>query len=71
MDKRKIGNSWYLIVVEDMTDEKYDVFGNHLSGGVKPGGEVEVWTTPWTIVYTVKPVLGGHRIKRTPSVKRH
>ena len=23
--KRKTGNSWYLIVVEDMADEKYDV----------------------------------------------
>lgn len=33
--KKKIGNSWYFIVVEDMTDEKYDVFGNHLAGGVK------------------------------------
>ena len=35
MEKRKIDNSWYLIVVEDMTDEKYDVFGDQLAGRVK------------------------------------
>ena len=33
--KRKITNSWYCIVVDDMTDEKYYVFDDHFSGGVK------------------------------------
>ena len=33
--KRKISNSWYLIVVEDVIDEKYDVFDDHFSEGVK------------------------------------
>ena len=33
--KRKIGNSWYWVVVEDMTDQKYDVLGDHLAGRVE------------------------------------
>ena len=34
--KRKTGNSWYLIVVEDMADEKYDVVTvDHLAVEVK------------------------------------
>ena len=35
LGKRKIGNSWYWVAVEDMTDQKYDVLGDHLGGGVK------------------------------------
>ena len=33
--KKKMGNSCYLIVDEDVTDETYEVFGDHLAGGVK------------------------------------
>ena len=34
--KRKTRNSWYLIVVENMADEKYDVMiGDHLAVEVK------------------------------------
>ena len=29
MGQTKINKSWYLIVVEDMTDEKYDVIGDN------------------------------------------
>ena len=35
LGKRKICNSWYWVVVEEMTDQKYDVLGDHLAGGVK------------------------------------
>lgn len=35
VEKRKIGNSLYWIVVKDMTDQKYDLIGDHLAGGVK------------------------------------
>ena len=35
LGKRKIGNSWYWVAVEDMTDQRYDVLGDHLGGGVK------------------------------------
>ena len=31
MEKMKINNSAYEIVDDDMTDEKYDVFGGHLA----------------------------------------
>ena len=29
MGQAKIGKSWYLIVVEDMTDQKYNVIGDN------------------------------------------
>ena len=35
VEKRKIGNCWYWIVVKDTTDRKYDLIGDHLAGGVK------------------------------------
>ena len=35
MVKTKISDSWNWIEIEDMTDQKYDVFDNYLAGGVK------------------------------------
>ena len=35
VEKRKIGNCWYWIVVKDTTDQKYGLIGDHLAGGVK------------------------------------
>ena len=35
MVKMKISNSWNWIEIQGMTDQKYDVFDNHLAGGVK------------------------------------
>ena len=43
VEKRKIGNSWYWIVVKDTTDQKYDLIGNHLARGVK-GKEISTRT---------------------------
>ena len=35
VEKRKIGNSWYWIVVKDTTYQKYDLICDHLARGVK------------------------------------
>ena len=35
VEKKKTDNSWCWIVHEDMTDEKFDVIGDHFAGGVK------------------------------------
>ena len=35
MVKTRISNSWNWIEIGGMTDQKYDVFDNHLAGGVK------------------------------------
>ena len=43
VEKRKISNSWYWIVVKDTTDQKYDLIGNRLARGVK-GKEISTRT---------------------------
>jgi len=49
LGKRKIGNSWYWIVVEDMTDQK-----SRVRRPLGRRSELEISTRPWTIYISAR-----------------